>query len=336
LLVFLPASFQETKEKAKWFNKPIAKKISSRAGFGFEIKEPSSDGLRIFGEPPLPYGIHFHGDLSMEPQRFDDQVEAARRLKPVYTILHGMKAYPCPPRENEFKFLSGVGAIEYRKTFEQFVDFAKRLKKMVGLPIVVENTPITDLVFKMGAYQPKLYFDLRIGTFSKDLLAVQEGIGCKIVLDIEHLGLSLNYIKRKFQYSRLPKIVLGEVTFLEEKILEQYGLFLKKGFPLVVPRRLTLEGEIKDAGAKIYHLSGCRKRIGYIEAVKDKIVIHAPIHLNDKKFRQLLRIILDQKPEILVLEVGGPGDNACWAYRSRDVQEKSFENLCRILDEEMK
>ena len=336
MLVFLPATFQETKEKAKWFDKPIVKKISSKVGFGFEIKKPSLEGLKIYGEPPLPYGIHFHSNLSMEPQRFDDQVEAARKLKPVYTILHGMEVYPCPPRENEFKFLSSVGAIEYRKTFEQFVDFAKRLKKIVGLPIVVENTPIADLVFKMGDYQPKLYFDLRIGTFSKDLLAAKEGIGCKIVLDIEHLGLSLNYIKRKFQYSRLPKMVLGEMTFSEEKTLDQYGLFLKKGFPLAVPRQLTLEGEIKDIGAKIYHLSGCRKTVGYIEAVKDKIVTHAPIHLNDKKFRQFLRIILRQKPEILVLEVAGPQDNACWAYRPRDVQEKSFENLCKMLDEEMK
>lgn len=334
MLVFLPASFKEIKEKSRWFEAPAAKKISGRVSFGFEIKKPSMEGLRFFGEPPYPYGIHFHNDISIEAQKFDDQVDAALRLKPLYAVLHGMKVNLCPPKENEFKFLSEMGAIDYRKSSEQFIDFAKRLKRL-NLPIAVENTAVTEFVIRAGVLQPKLYFGLRIGTFSRDLLALKEKLDCQIVLDIEHLSFALNYIKRRFQYSRLPKVTFGEMTFTEEKNLEEYGLFLKKGFPLAVNHTLTLEEEIKNAGAKIYHLSGCRRRVGYIEVVRDRIVDHGPVHLNDKEFRKDLRIVLAQKPEILVLEVGRVEDNACWSYRSKDIQERSFESFCRMLDEEL-
>lgn len=334
MLVFLPVSFKEIKEKSRWFEKPVARKINGNVSFGFEIKKPSMEGLRTFGEPSYPYGIHFHNDISIEAQKFDDQVDAALRLKPLYAVLQGMKVNLCPPKENGFRFLSELGAIDYRKSMEQFVDFAKRLKRL-NLPIAIENTAITEFVTRAGVLQPKLYFNLRIGTFSRDLQAVQKSLDCQIVLDIEHLSYALNYVKRKFQYSRLPKVVFSEMTFTEAKNLDEYGLFIRKGFPLAVSHPLNFKEEIKNTGARIYHLSGCQRRIGYIEIIKDRIVNHGPIHLNDKEFRRNLRIILAQKPEVLVLEVGRAEDNACWSYRSQDVQEKSFENFCKMLGEEL-
>jgi len=96
----------------------------------------------------------------------------------------------------------------------------------------------------------------------------------------------------------------------------------RAGFVPIVRADKKFSQEIKEIGAKIYHLSGCY--FGELQEIKDgRIVSHSPILAEDKHFRRYLKTILKNDPEVLVVEVDDPLKNGA--------QKESFENLCKYL-----
>ena len=96
-------------------------------------------------------------------------------------------------------------------------------------------------------------------------------------------------------------------------------------------QKVTLKDALKKYPAKYYHLVGTFK-----DVIPGKRVLgHGPINPNNKTFRKYLKIVLAQKPEVLVMETANSKLNKCWKYLRPNETEISFKNLCEILLEEL-
>lgn len=345
MFIFLPAGLKEIKEKSTWFNKLAARNVSHKAGFGFELKG-SLRNYKDFKEIPYPYGIHLPRNMAIEwrnisqRERLQREVETASKMKPLYAVFHGLRVNPLvtsygrKPLKEELQFVSDVGALDYLEAVEEFTGFIKYLQNW-GVPAAVETTALTEFVISNGASQAKTFLDVRIGVFHRDLKTLQKETDCQLVTDLGHLGFSLSFAKRRFHYSKIPNIIPNDSSVAEKSVLDQYGLFLRKGSPPTFQSLPEINEEIKNIGAKIYHLSGAKRRIGYVEYYEGQVTSHYPIYPDDEEFRQCLKTILAQNPEVLLLEVGEGKDDLCWAHYGSAVLERSFENLCQILNEEI-
>jgi hypothetical protein len=341
--VFVPAGVQEIPEKKKWFKKPICEKLWQEGiEFGFQI-QGFPQGLKTL----YPYGLHLPANMASQWRDVTKRKKLQRRLKeinnlspgPLFAVLHGIRVshsrlgYKEAVSERERNFISDVRADDYFRAIEELIEIIRYCMRL-RIPIALENVAFTNFVVKDEITQPKTYLDLRIGTLSSDMLRIKRETGCELLVDIEHLAFALNFAHRKYQYSNLSQEIPDEVSRIETALIKEYGIFLRKYWVPVITKETDFRKEVKEIGAKIYHLCGCYQ--GKMVEIDDgRVVDQTPILVKDKCFRQYLRIILREKPEILVLETSRVKDNPYWAYLAPNVQEMSFENLCQILLEEI-
>lgn len=327
--VFIPARVDEIPEKMKWLSKTTCRKLKNNGIiFGFQI-QGSVKGLRT----SYPFGVHLPSNLANQWQNSVVDEVASLDPQPFYAVLHGNRVSQAAKslREKKTKYLSDVGAEDYFGAFERLVKVIKDLQDL-RIPVALENTGLTNFFMSNGVWQPETYLDLKIGSLSSDMLGIKKRTGCQLLLDVEHLAFSLNFASRKHDYAHLAKELPSDISEKEKALMEEFGLFIRKGWVPVVTNPKGLGEEIKNIGASIYHISGSSGK-EWLEIRDGKIDSHAPIKENDKPFREILKLILDQNP-IIVPEVSGP-ENPCWAHRSSNAQKESFEALCQILVEEL-
>jgi len=206
--------------------------------------------------------------------------------------------------------------------------------KELGIPVALENVALTNFAFVSGVWKPETYLDLRVGSLAYDMLEVKRRTGCGLVVDLEHLSFSLNFILGTGNYSGLcehsssPKRLSGS----EKKLKECCGFFLRPGWMPAVFNQTDLFGELAKIGGTVYHIAGFSPEFGtWQEIVSGKIASHASIRANDGALRKFLKMEMLINPElILVPEVAG-SENPCWADRPPNAQETSFENLCEMV-----
>jgi hypothetical protein len=348
LKVFVPAGVREIAEKALWFQKPICDYLRGLGiEFGFQI-QGSVKGLQELNIP-FPFGVHLPNNLATECRDGDKKEAHFRELEmvsslkpqPLYAVLHGIRVshsrlgYDEPASEGEKNYLSDIGAETYFKAAEELISFIKYLQEM-GIPVALETVAFTNFSRISGSFIAETYLDLRIGSFSADMLRISGRTNCQLLVDLEHLAFAVNFAARRYNYSHLPKVIPDSLSEKEELLLKEFGIFLRPGWVPVMTRVGDFEGEVRKIGAKIYHVGGCfeGKRI---EVVADRIASHAPISREDECFRKELRSILKGNPEILVLEVSGLNEIPSFTPRlpNPDAQIGSLENLCQILAEEI-
>ena len=310
--------------------------------FGFEIKGPVA-GLKT----EYPYGIHLPNNISSQWQdpryrkKLEKEIENVSRLSPIYAVLHGASAskikngiFEESPSPMEKEFIADIGAAEYLKTVKKQISLIKRLKGF-GIPVVLEVVPPISYGIENNVYLPEIFLNIRLGLMAKDLLKIGKDGGCGLLVDIEHLLFSQNFAQRKHAYAGIPAEIPESLSEEEKFVMDNYGIFIRKGSPPVLTSQDRTEREIKKIGAKFYHLCGTSDGKRYLEIKNGKVCSHSPITMKDKGFRKYLNMVLKQKPEILILEVAGPGDNPCWTDRPENSQKISFENICKILYEEL-
>lgn len=334
--VFLPASVGEVKEKAKLFKK------HSHIGFGFEIKG-SYRRLETFLPEGIPFGIHLPSDFMDEwGVQKEEKKEFLKGIAfltppPRYVVVHGGSVHK--PKPEDRGYLTAAGMEEYRLAVEEFTKMAEYCQQC-RIPIYLENTAFTDLTLKDGVFLPETHLNLRIGNFSSNLLKIKEKARCGLVLDVEHLGHAINFIQRKENYSDLPKwqeLLPKQLSSDKNNFLREYGLLFQNRMPVIpIPGGIDLMEEIRKIGVqtKIYHLTGgygeCKRR--YVEVAEGRVVSHSPIDRRSEFFNKILNVVMEQKPEVLVVETATSKDNVCWAYLQKNSLERSFEELCSLLE----
>lgn len=330
MYLLAPANFKELGDRILWFRSPIARKLAQKKGveFGFELKgEPET----IKEAPPLFWDYHlpvrFAANWYYQPQNRRDLIEKVKklaRLKPNYVVMHGVHLLWQPPaKEYISRYKNRSQPEKYLEVLQANVKMINILKKIV--PIKIENFPLTGFYQNDDEYLPYTYLYTGTGRLN-DLLYLKEKTGVDILLDLEHLILTLNFLTRKKNYAKLSKnkdVILSDT----EKI---FGFNIQKDQIPFANKEITLEEMIKKIGAKDYHLTGSDQ-----DVVTGKIVTHLPIKLNDKNFRNNLKLVIAQKPKTILLEVANSHDNACYHYLRPNETELSFYVLCEILLEEL-
>lgn len=349
--IFVPAGVKEIGKKRKWFDDQVCKSLGKERDieFGFQIQGPIDNLNSVRELDNYPFGIHLSNRFSDE-WAFSPRRERSKNIlwnvslehRTMYVLTHGTNTSQFGESEyvdsssliyNE-RFTSDMGAEEYLRSFESMVEFIN-YGQSIGLPMVLETTAATNFSMRKGIFLPETYLDMRIGNYSESVLAVQERTGCKAVVDIEHSAFACDFAERKHSYCDLLDKIPSNLSQMEKTVIDRFRIFIRKGYVPVVVEPKSLEEEIKAIGAKIYHVNGCFPQTEYMEICDGRVVSHAPILKTDKSFRRYLRIVLDQEPEILVLEVAGADDNHCWSYRRKGVelQKESLLNLCSLLTE---
>jgi hypothetical protein len=177
-------------------------------------------------------------------------------------------------------------------------------------------------------YLPYTYLYTGAGRFL-DLLYFKQKSKVNILLDLEHLLITINFLNRRQNYAKIPVKKVQKLSEQEKKLYQIYGFYIQKGLiPYAEP--INLAKVLKKFQARFYHLSGSTQEIK-----NGKISSHGPIKKDDPVFRKHLRMILKQKPEVLVLETASSGYLKAWGYLRPNETEISFENLCEILLEEL-
>jgi len=339
---------REISQKVLWFEKPICDSLrGSGIEFGFQV-QGSVKGLQELNIPFL-FGVHLPNNLASEWRddnkrtTLQEELERVASLnpRPLYAVLHGVRVshsrlgYDESVSEREKNYISDIGAETYFEAVEELISFIKYLQEM-GIPVALETVAFTNFSRISGSFIAETYLDLRIGSLSADMLHISRRANCQLLVDLEHLAFAVNFATRRYNYSHLPKVIPDPLSEKEELLLEEFGIFLRPGWVPIMTRVGDSEEEIRKIGAEIYHVGGCfeGKRI---ELEADMVASHAPITLEDECFRQELRNILKERPEILVLEVSGSNEIPCFTPRlpNPDAQIASFEALCQILAEEI-
>lgn len=330
MYLLAPTNSKQLVERALWFKNPIARKLHDKKGveFGFELKgEPET----VQESPSLFWGYHlpvrFATKWYYQTQVREDlisKVKAIAQLKPDYVVLHGIHLLWQPPaKEYVGRYENRSTPEGYLKVLEANIELINILKDIV--PLKIENFPLTNFYTEAGKYLPYTYLYTGAGRLN-DLFYIKEKTGVEILLDIEHLILTLNFLNRKKNYSKLPK----KQNTASSDIEEIFGFSIQKGQIPCVNKEVVLEELIRKIGAKDYHLTGSLQDVD-----SDKIVAHLPIKVGDKTFRKNLRLVLAQKPETILVETANSGDNPCYSFLRPNETELSFYNLCEILLEEM-
>ena len=345
--IAIPAGKGDIVEKEDWINLPICKKLHEEKGinFGFQVSGLFPE-IRTFTKN-YPVGVHLPAGIA---DRWDDdrdirskQIEQLASLSLEFVVIHGRRIGEMSPDffdrgNNDLqRYLSGASAQNYLDGLNEMEAILNEFME-IDIPITMESVAFNNFDYQDEVWQPKMHLDLRVGNYTTDLLEMRDRTGCEIVNDVQHLSFSLNFTHWKHNYSFLRDEVSAEIprdlSEKEKMVFDKYHIFLRKGeVPLV--RAYTLEEEIRNIGAKIYHLSGCYEG-SQVEIKNGKVASHAEIR-KDSCFQSILKTVLAQDPEVLVMEVSGSTDNPCWDYRrpTLKLQEESLKNLCELLLDEL-
>lgn len=330
-----PSAVDEFRDRIDWFKKPNVRKLASKhkVEFGFELK---GDVENLKEAPPLFWGVHLANNLATnwyyhKENREEIIHEATKvaKLKPDYAVLHGIHLEWHPPKKDYIgRYINHSAATEILKISKANDELIKTLKHYFNLK--VENYPLTSCYEEEGKYIPSTFLYTGSGRLN-DLLEIKYEPGCDVLLDLEHLATTLNFLNREKNYHNLPVEKIENPTLADRKIYEKYGFYLKKGYIPYADEKYELKDWIKKIGAKYYHLTGSLEDVD----PGKKIISHGAIEVGDKMFRKNLGYILAQKPEVLVLETSSSKEDACFSHLRVNETELSFDNLCEILLKEL-
>lgn len=335
MYVLVPSNSKQLTKRALWFKNPIARKLAAEKNiqFGFELKgEPET----IKKTPPLFWGYHLHDYFATEwyyhpekRQKLLASISHIPSLQPAYVNLHGIHLWWQPPsRKYLHRYQNRSKPREYLKIIQANIELAKKLKQI--LPLKIENYPLYSNYQKDEEYLPETYLYTGTGRLN-DLLYLKEKAGIDILLDLEHLILTLNFLNRRKNYRQIPVEKITNLTFEEQKVYQIFGFYIRKDSYPYVLKKVELNKMIEKIGAKFYHLTGSTQDV--IPGKKE--LTHGPIKTTDKTFRKNLRLILAQKPEATLVETASSGDNPCFRHLRPNETELSFYALCEILLEEL-
>lgn len=336
--LLVPGNTKQLGKRVFWFKNQAARELAHKKGvdFGFELKgEPET----VTETPPLFWGYHLPNYyLTQWYYHPEQQEELLRRLKPIvklapaYLNIHGAHLWWQPdPKEKQERYLNRSDSDSYLKVLDANIVFLTEIKKIFPQTrILLENYPLYNLYLDdNNEYLPETYLYTGSGRLN-DLLYLREKTGVEILLDIEHLILTLNFLNRVKNYHQIPvkKIEGLELTAITKTLYQIFGFYIKEDYYPYVDKPITYEEMVKKIGAKFYHLSGSDQ-----DVANDRVVTHGPINLGDEDFLARLKPVLDQRPEVLVLETADKKTNRCYNYLRTNETELSFQNLCRILSQ---
>lgn len=335
MYLLAPSDSKALTKKALWFKNPIARKLHDKKGveFGFELKgEPET----IKKAPPLYWGYHLPDYFATEwyyhpekRQTLLNSISHLRSLGPAYVNIHGIHLWWQPPaKEYINRYANRSEPAEYLKVLDSNIELVRQLKEVFQeAPLTLENFPLYSYYLKDGRLLPITYLYTGAGRLN-DLLYLKEKAGIDILLDIEHLILTLNFLNRERNYSDLP---VEKVQNPNRDILKIFGFVLEKDVIPYTQEKVELGEMIKKIGAKHYHVTGSVQDV----IPGKKILTHEPIEVGDKVFRKNLRLVLAEKPETILVETADSTIDPCWHYLRPNETELSFYNLCKILLEEL-
>lgn len=336
MYLLVPASSKQALERASWFKKPVARQLAQEKGveFGFELKgEPET----IRQAPPLYWGYHLPGEFAAEwhyhPELHDKLLKSISHLtslNPSYINLHGPKLW-WQPKAKEYvrRYFNRSEPKEYFQLLEMTVELIKILRKTFP-NLTFENTCLCDYYRHDARLLPETSYQTNIGILN-DLFYLQKQTGVELLFDLEHFILNQNFLARLKNYRHLPKNINKNESAQEKKLCQIFGFYIQKGSIPYLSNPVNLEDFVKILHAKYYHLTGSTQDV--IPGKKD--LTHGPVKKDDKIFRKNLRLVLAQKPEMVLLETASRGDNACYNYLRSNETELSFYTLCEILLEEL-
>ncbi len=335
MYLFVPANPKELTDRASWFKKPVARELIRKKDvqFGFELK---GDSKNIKIEPPLSWGYHLPNGFSAEwhyhPEKRSkllNDFQSVAALKPMYINLHGPKLW-WKPKTHEYvrRYFNRSEPEEYFKVLGSAVILINELEKIFP-NLTIENTLLCDYYRDEDNFLPMTSYQLNIGTLD-DLFYLRQKTGVEILLDIEHLFLTMNFLHRKKNYRDLPIEKIEKMTEDEKKLKSIFGFYLRPGLIPYADEKVNFASFFRKVKAQKYHLTGSTQDIA-----RKKDVTHGPIEKDDQTFRKNLRLVLKQNPEVLLIETANRGINSCYYYLLPNETELSFYNLCQILLEEL-
>lgn len=335
MYLLAPSGYDNLIKTAQWFKNPLARKLHQEKGveFGFELKgEPES----IKSAPDLYWGYHLPHRLAAEyhyhPENRAKLLEGLKpvaQLKPAYANLHGVKLWWKPEAKQYIgRYQNRAEPEEYLAIFKSTISLIKELKQFFP-KVTLENVTLCDYYRYDQIIQPLTSYQPMAGALN-DLFYIKEKTGIEILLDIEHLILSTNFINRKKNYSDLKKVEF-ELNYEEQKVSDLYGFKIKKGYIPYAEPEIDYEKIAKEVKARHFHVTGSTQDV----MMGKRDLTHGPIKVNDKTFRHNLKLILIQKPESILIETAKKSDNKCFAHLRENETELSFYTLCEILLEEL-
>lgn len=335
MYLLAPSGSKELIQRSLWFKSPDARKLASEKNveFGFELKgQPET----ITKAPDLFWGYHIPVNFAEEyyyhpekRQQLLDSLNHIVKLKPDYVNMHGTKLWWKPAKNEYIKRYEVRSSVEeYFKVLNETVELVKKIKEMFP-QLTFENTTLADYYRLDNEIIPTTSFQTSMGAVL-DQYYICEKTGAEPLFDIEHSIVSLNFLNREKNYSDL-KIDKFELDADGEKLRQVFGYNIKKGFIPYTDFKLTLEEIISKLKAKKYHVTGSTQDV--INGVKD--LSHGPIEVGDKTFRKNLRLVLDQTPELILIETAYSGLLKCFDHLRPNELELSFGHLCQILLEEL-
>lgn len=335
MYLLAPANPGELTKKSLWFKKTGARGLAAKFNidFGFEIKPPLDE---LKEAPPLFWGAHLPDYLATNwyyhPEKREEILHEATliaRLNPDYVVMHlGHFLWEPPRKEYVARYFNRTSPGEYFKLYQANLELVKRLKNY--FPLKVENYPLYGYYMEGDDYLPSTYLMTGIGRLN-DWFKFTKEAGVGRVFDVEHMILTLNFLQREKNYADLTIEEPEIETLADKKIKDLFGFSLKKGYVPYISKKLTLKNLIKKAGTKYFHLTGSVQDVDHDK----KHLTHGPIDKKDKTFRKNLRLILAEKPEVIVAEIANSLSGKFWHDLRPNEDEISFENLCEILLEEL-
>lgn len=338
MYLLAPANPRQLQNRLMWLKAAAPRQLAQekRVEFGFEIKgEPEN----ITARPPLFWGYHLPDYFATEwyyhPEKrahLMTRLKHLAALKPDYVNFHGTHLWWQPdPKEKIERYLNRSEPEEYLKILDSNIEFIKEIKKILPQTrLTLENYPLYGYYLKDDQILPETYLYTGSGRLN-DLLYLKEKTGVEILLDIEHLILTLNFLNRRKNYATVPVQKIENPSVLTKKLYDIFGFYIEKDYYPYTDREVTYKEMVAKIHAKIYHLTGSTQDV--IPGVRD--VTHGPIEVGDKVFREHLRAVLAQCPEAMLLETADSTVNPCFHYLRPNETELSFENLCEILLEEL-
>lgn len=334
MYLLAPSNPKELNDRIKWFKHPIARRLAQekQVEFGFELKgEPET----ITQAPPLFWGYHLPDYFATEwyyhPEKrahLMTRLKNLAALKPDYVNFHGTHLWWQPDSQEKIeRYLNRSEPEEYLKVLDSNIEFIKEVKKILPQArLTLENYPLYGYYRKDGQILPETYLYTGSGRLN-DLLYLQEKTDVEILLDIEHLILTLNFLNRRKNYATVPVQKIENPSVLTQKLYDIFGFYIEKDYYPYTDREVTYEEMVAKIHAKFYHLTGSTQDV--ISGKRD--VTHGPIEKDDKVFREHLRVVLAQNPEAMLVETADSTTNPCFHYLRPNETELSFYNLCEIL-----
>ena len=330
----VPANSKQLIDRAGWFKHPVARQLAKEKGvdFGFELKgEPET----IKKAPPLYWAYHLPDYFATEwyyhsenRQKLISGISHLNNLKPDYICFHGTHLWWQPPaKERIHRYANRSEPEEYLKVLDSNIELIKQIKKTLpDIHLMIENYPLYMCYSKDNRFLPITYLYTGTGRLF-DLLYFKKKTSIDILLDVEHLILTLNFLNRQKNYADLPVEKVKD----NRRVTKIFGFVLEKDVIPYVEEPIKLEDVIKKIGSKNYHVTGSIQDV----IPGKKILTHEPIKVDDKIFRKNLRLILAEKPATILIETANSTVNPCWHYLRPNETELSFYNLCEIFLEEL-